>query len=691
MSIALIIWIFIGGVASGLACIGISVTAFLHARRTEAELAIRLQGLATLEELKVAEGQLNALRAELEAIRGQEAEARRLVAEADAARAELASIRDSLTALEPRRGELKALLERVAEVRETVDRAERELAERRAAAAQAAVEEESRKARLAQLETSIRDALLRLDVVQAELAGLMAARAEAEQANASLKASVEALSTQRDDLQQRVGVLQAHVGELEEKARILLRQIDDAQRKLDAAKADQRSAQERVDQLTGQARDLEAECTISRRKLEGVQAKLAELAPVTTPAIRFGAVFGKPPLGRHELLANLTETDALKRVQDHAESCGFVYSKRVLKAFHTSLKIDSRAPLMVLAGISGTGKTQLPRLYADALGIHFLPVAVQPGWDSPQDLLGFFSHLEGRFRPTSLLQALVQMDGYIGSDALKRDGFKELAEQWTANRCDDQMLLVLLDEMNLARVEYYFSDFLSKLELRNSPGFDATNAESRARASVFLEGGPGSDGIPVFAGHNVLFAGTMNEDESTQSLSDKVIDRANVMRFGTPAKLEAASATPTANDASPYRLSKGVWASWKVAAQQGGTIGGHPLGKWIADLNDALKPVHRPFGHRTAGAITEYVRQYPGAANSAEAQKHALADQIEQRVMPKLRGLDPQSEEGTLAFAKIREIVTAIGDGPLLEAIRMGQAAHGGSQFVWFGVDRGAD
>jgi len=691
MSIALIIWIFIGGVASGLACIGISVTAFLHARRNEAELAIRLQGLATLEELKVAEGQLNALRAELEAIRGQEAEARRLVAEADAARAELALIRDSLTALEPRRGELKALLERVAEVRETVDRAERELAERRAAAAQAAVEEESRKARLAQLETSIRDALLRLELVQAELAGLMAARAEAEQANASLKASVERLSIEKDELQQRVSALQIHVAALEEKARILVREIDDAQRKLDAAKSEERSVGARVSTLVKKANDLEEQCERSQRNLEGVQSKLAELAPVTTPDIRFGAVFGKPPLGRYDLLGKLTETDALKRVQAHAKSCGFVYSKRVLQAFHTSLKIDSRAPLMVLAGISGTGKTQLPRLYADALGIHFLPVAVQPGWDSPQDLLGFFSHLEGRFRPTSLLQALVQMDGYIGSDALKRDGFEELAEQWISNSCDDQMLLVLLDEMNLARVEYYFSDFLSKLELRNSPGFDAMNAESRARASVFLEGGPGSDGIPVFAGHNVLFAGTMNEDESTQSLSDKVIDRANVMRFGTPAKLEAASATPTANDANPHRLSNKVWASWKVAAQKSGVIAGRPLDEWISDLNGALKPVHRPFGHRTAGAITEYVRQYPGAANSVEAQKHALADQIEQRVMPKLRGLDPQSEEGTLAFAKIREIVAAIDDAPLLEAIRMGQASHGGSQFVWFGVDRGAD
>ena len=62
----------------------------------------------------------------------------------------------------------------------------------------------------------------------------------------------------------------------------------------------------------------------------------------------------------------------------------------------------------------------------------------------------------------------------------------------------------------------------------------------RSRASVLLEGGPGSEGIPVFVDHNVLFVGTMNEDESTQSLSDKVVDRANVLRFGTPRKLETA-------------------------------------------------------------------------------------------------------------------------------------------------------
>ncbi|MEN9642264.1 MAG: hypothetical protein RIR77_1453 [Planctomycetota bacterium] len=691
MSISVIIWLFILGLASGLACIGISVTTFLHARRIEADFCARLQGMATLEELKTAEGQLQALQSELVSMRAQESEARRLVADADVARAELASIRENLTALEPRRGELKSILERLAQARETLDRTESELAERRAAAAQAAVEEEWRKARLSQLETSIRDALLRVESVQAELAGLMAARAEAEQSVASLTASLEALSTRKRELEHELALLKAQVAEREEAARLLQRRIEDAQRQLEVAKLEERSARQHVAQLTAKAKELEEELKRSQRNLESVQSKLAELAPVTTTAKRFEAVFGKPPIGRHELLKKLTETDALKRVRDHAKSCGFVYSNRVLQAFHTSLKIDSRAPLMVLAGISGTGKTQLPRLYADALGINFLPVAVQPGWDSPQDLLGFFSHLEGRFRPTSLLQALVQMDGYIGSEALKREGFKELAKQWASNSCEDQMLLVLLDEMNLARVEYYFSDFLSKLELRNSPGFDAANAESRARASVFLEGGPGSDGIPVFAGHNVLFAGTMNEDESTQSLSDKVIDRANVMRFGTPTKLEAASATPTANDANPYRLSKDVWASWKVPAQKGAAIAGRPLDEWIADLNGALKPVHRPFGHRTAGAITEYVRQYPGAAKSAEAQKHALADQIEQRVMPKLRGLDPQSEEGMLAFGKICEIVTSIGDTRLVEAIRMGQASHGGSQFVWFGVDRGAD
>ena len=691
MSAAMTLWVFILGIACGIACLGFAFAAFLYSRRLQAELLERMAGLPTITEIREAEGRLKSLANDLEALRAQEAEARRSIAAADAARAELAALREQISSLDPKRAELVALEGRLEQVRQAVERSEKDLASVRAALSQAAAEEEARRAKLGQLEGSIRDATQRLDAIQAELAGLLAARAEAAQALAALKAEIESLTSARASLQQDVGALQGRVSQLEEIVRQLERRADEAKAACDAAERRVADARSEIDDLTSRKRKLEDELSDARRHLASLQSEVAKIQPAASVEVRLEAVFKDPPLTAGGGIDKFAEAEAIRKVEAHAKSLGFVYSQRVIKAFHTSLKIDSRAPLMVLAGISGTGKTQLPRLYADALGMHFLPVSVQPGWDSPQDLLGFFSHLENRFRPTALLQALVQMDRYIGRDALKGSAYKPLEKLWRDHERSDEMLLVLLDEMNLARVEYYFSDFLSKLELRNSRGFDPDIAESRRRASVFLEGGPGSEGIPVLPGHNVLFVGTMNEDESTQSLSDKVVDRANVMRFGTPRKLQTGGGTAVARKGDPKRLSRESWESWRVAGESPLEVGGKGLGHWIGRLNDALVSVHRPFGHRTAGAITEYVRQYPTGADRESALKAALADQIEQRVMPKLRGIDPQGDDGQSAFNGIRQIVEELGDTELRTAISRGEAAHGGSQFVWFGVDRGVE
>ena len=88
------------------------------------------------------------------------------------------------------------------------------------------------------------------------------------------------------------------------------------------------------------------------------------------------------------------EKNALLRVEKLLEDSGLEFSRRTINAFHTSLKTAVISPLTVLAGISGTGKSQLPRRYADAMGIHFLKLPVQPRWDSPQDLFGFYNYIE---------------------------------------------------------------------------------------------------------------------------------------------------------------------------------------------------------------------------------------------------------------------------------------------------------
>ena len=93
-----------------------------------------------------------------------------------------------------------------------------------------------------------------------------------------------------------------------------------------------------------------------------------------------------------------------------------------------------------------------------------------------------------------------------------------------------RMVLVMLDEMNLARVEYYFSDFLSKLETRRN---DETYLELDAGSLSLTE-----DQKKVRIAEEFLFIGTMNEDETTQTLSDKVLDRANVLTFGRPPELK---------------------------------------------------------------------------------------------------------------------------------------------------------
>ena len=147
-----------------------------------------------------------------------------------------------------------------------------------------------------------------------------------------------------------------------------------------------------------------------------------------------------------------TETHALDHTQQRLKGLGLLYPQRVVYAFHTAMKVNETTQMAVLAGISGTGKSQLPRRYAEAMGIGFLQVPVQPRWDSPQDLMGFYNYIESRFRPTDMARALFHMDAWNGPSDSKA--------------LQDRMLLILLDEMNLARVEYYFSDFLSRLESR---------------------------------------------------------------------------------------------------------------------------------------------------------------------------------------------------------------------------------
>ena len=470
--------------------------------------------------------------------------------------------------------------------------------------------------------------------------------------------------------------------------------LDVVNKKLEAAEKANDAAEKKLKDLLRQQKDAEDEIKRLEEKRKELERKLGELRGEVSSATLSGASGSGPAANRYEDLwktaqfqdikltgASITEEEALKKAKKYIEDCGLTFPDRVINAFHASLKTADMSPLVVLAGISGTGKSELPMRYAEGMGIHLVSLAVQPRWDSPNDLFGFYNHLEGRYKATELARAMVQFEIHNRSTWPMPDG-------WEAKNAKSKgMLLVLLDEMNLARVEYYFSEFLSKLETRR--GVNVANKDDRAKAEIALDMGSlqlNETAIKLYPDRNVLFAGTMNEDESTQSLSDKVLDRACVMRFGRPRDLtlqqQVAKVRPPANLVG---LTFSQWKEWCDSKLDKEEL--EKLEKWIKRLNDVMEKLNRPFGHRVGQAIARYAANYPKDSKTTSEQrlKLAMADQIEQRILPKLRGID--LEEQGAHITEIRNLIDELEDKALAAAFEASKSKESNT-FIWRGVDR---
>jgi hypothetical protein len=459
-----------------------------------------------------------------------------------------------------------------------------------------------------------------------------------------------------------------------------LKSLDDAKRALAEAEGTKLDLEKKILRLQKEIEDLALWKASIIKLLEKIEADLKRVHPQASGEDRYRDLWEPlpfPALPTRAILktkAKDAEQAALQATATYLESHGLQYPKRVLHAFHAALKTADMSPLVVLAGISGTGKSLLPKRYSEAMGIHMVSLAVQPRWDSPQDLFGFFNHLEGRYKATELARAMVQFERY------NRHAWK-LPTDWAHQR-DDRMLLVLLDEMNLARVEYYFSEFLSKLETRRSILNAEDDPRSRDPVEIALDTGSlreGEHNIRLYPGRNLLFTGTMNEDESTQSLSDKVLDRACVLRFGRPAKMaSAATQTPLAPEKNG--LAYDTWRHW--CEPDLGTADEKKINAWIGELNDAMEQLGKPFAHRVHQAILAYAGNYPREGNRVQL---AMADQIEQRIMPKLRGLELEGSQE--ALEAIKKVIKQAEDAALMKAFEAAAEHHSGT-FLWRGLDR---
>ena len=327
--------------------------------------------------------------------------------------------------------------------------------------------------------------------------------------------------------------------------------------------------------------------------------------------------------------ATLKEIDWLNGIISACEKSNMRFPKRLVHAFHTSLKAAEMSPITVLSGVSGTGKSELPRLYSRFGGLGFLALPVQLNWDSPQSLLGFFNSIDNRFNATDVLRAMVQMQ-----HPQKHENYE--------HGLSDRLLLILLDEMNLAHVEQYFSDLLSVLEKRRGDDKDSF---------LNIDLGAGMEPYPLSLGRNVLWVGTMNEDETTKTLSDKVIDRANLLHFPRPKILQRRTKVTLAPQ-MPL-LAKKTWDQWLVKESPFTTEQIEPFRSGLEEINTGLEHVGRALGHRVWQSIEYYMANYPEVIDARKekneealqrAMRRAYEDQLVLKVMPKLRGIETSGD-----------------------------------------------
>lgn len=213
-------------------------------------------------------------------------------------------------------------------------------------------------------------------------------------------------------------------------------------------------------------------------------------------------------------LSSVKPGEILERVKSYITAQGFHFPASLIENFYLSLKTK---PFVILAGISGTGKTKLIKLFAEALGAseengRYVLIPVRPDWSDPSDLLGY-TDITGTFRPGAITEVIL--------DASRPDNV-------------DKPYFICLDEMNLARVEHYFSDLLSILETQHwrdgriiTHRLLSAEIVQKLQEDLSLRLDSSSLGIP----DNVYIIGTVNMDETTHPFSKKVLDRANTLEF----------------------------------------------------------------------------------------------------------------------------------------------------------------
>ena len=296
----------------------------------------------------------------------------------------------------------------------------------------------------------------------------------------------------------------------------------------------------------------------------------------------------------------------INRVSDYIFNSGFTYETSMLANFYLCLKSK---PFVILAGTSGTGKTKLVRLFAEAVGAEYKLVPVRPDWSDSSDLFGH-TNLQGEYVPGAIID-FVQA-AYVNPE---------------------KPFILCLDEMNLARVEYYLSDFLSLIETRK-------RKENRiVTEPIKLEPAAERKYDGICLPDNLYVVGTVNMDETTFPFSKKVLDRANTIEFSEvnlmPAFEKRQSSISEADIVNnDFLKTKYLILETDIEETQRALV--KDICAQLQNINEILRYGNAHVGYRVRDEIVFYM------LNNEEAQllsrDEAMDNEIMQKILPRIQG-----------------------------------------------------
>lgn len=311
----------------------------------------------------------------------------------------------------------------------------------------------------------------------------------------------------------------------------------------------------------------------------------------------------------------LSVKQRLSMIEAYMRGSGFSYETGLTENLYLSLRAK---PFVILAGISGTGKTRLARMFAAAMGAggengRALTVPVRPDWSDPSNLFGH-TDLNGRFIPGAAI------------DFIKR-----------AELDPARPYFLCLDEMNLARVEYYMSDILSVMETRE------LGEDGRVVTDVLVpERCYGSDSAArekygaMRLPDNLYIIGTVNMDETTFPFSKKVLDRANTIEFShvnlvpdLNAAKDVADVQTLGND-----FLRSEYTRLSQCADMRGTV--LDICGELQLINEILEKTDSQIGYRIRDEIVFYML-YNERAGLLK-RDDAFDNEIMQKILPRLGG-----------------------------------------------------